>query len=438
MNEAFTYLVTLPGSCMKTVIVMDSKLRLNLVLTGVCTAAMTALSAILYPWLQSSAMEEVKGASQQQMATAQAVRSYTTDHIRSLLLRDQSTFHAQSVPSYAATKTMRYLQDIYPGYKYEEVALNPTNPASKAADWQVEIINSFRAGKATESFHTTGSGATATLHYAKPLRVSSVACLSCHGRPENAPPSMLAKYGKTGGFGWQEGEVIGAQVVSVSAADAIKKADAAFNLYLMISGGAFTLFFLVLNTMLSRTVLRPIQSTHESLKRMAEEDALTGAANRRGFSVRVDHEVNSAHAISGIVSVVVLDLDHFKRVNDVYGHAGGDLVLKVVCERISKKIRRSDLLGRLGGEEFAVLLPCTDEAGARRLAENLRAAIEEEAISGVGLVTASFGVAQLDTDSNETSEAWLARADAALYAAKEAGRNKVRCASSIDTTQAPA
>jgi two-component system cell cycle response regulator len=423
---------------MKAVVGMNSKLRLNLVLASVCTASMAALSAILYPWLQNFAMDEVKSASQHQMATAQAVRAYTTDHIRALLLRDQSTFHAESVPSFAATQTMKYLQDIYPGYKYEEVALNPTNPRSKAANWQIEIINSFRAGKASESFHTTGSGASATLHYAKPLKVSSAACLNCHGRPEVAPLSLLAKYGKAGGFGWREGEIIGAQVVSVSAADAVHKADAAFTLYLLISGGAFALFFLVLNWMLSRTVLRPIQSNNESLKRMAEEDALTGAANRRGFNVRVDHEVNNAHAINGIVSIVVLDLDHFKRVNDVYGHAGGDLVLKVVCERIAKKIRRSDLLGRLGGEEFAVLLPCTDETGARRLAENLRAAIEEEAISGVGLVTASFGVAQLDIGSNETSEAWLARADAALYAAKEAGRNRVRCASSIGTTQAQA
>lgn len=405
----------------------NAKLKLNLVLAGVCLVAMTLLGLVLHPWLHQNALDEVKDASQRQMATAQAVRSYTSEHIRNLL-RSDTTFHPQSVPSFAAIATMRYLQDAYPGYRYKEVALNPTNPANKASDQEAKIIAAFNAGSDQDSFHVSGSGDDMVLHYAKPIRVASATCMGCHGLAAVAPKAMTSKYGDTGGFGWRVGEVIGAQVVSISAAQAIRKADDAFALVMLISAGGFVLFFGLLNWMLSRTVLNPMEVSNAALQRMAEEDALTGVANRRSFTARLQHEVASANLVNGLLSVIVIDLDHFKCINDKHGHAGGDLVLKEVCRRLGTKVRRSDLVGRLGGEEFAVLLPCTDQSGAARLAEHLRVTLAGDVMEDIGRVTGSFGVAQLDVGEKETAEALLARADAALYDAKASGRNRVAVA----------
>jgi diguanylate cyclase (GGDEF)-like protein len=122
----------------------------------------------------------------------------------------------------------------------------------------------------------------------------------------------------------------------------------------------------------------------------------------------------------------MLDIDHFKTINDTHGHAGGDCVLRELVTRIANEIRPVDLLGRLGGEEFAILLPDTDIAGAEHLAERLRWSLADSPIDSNGTpvaVTASLGVAALR--DGEDLESILARADTALYQAKNGGRNRV-------------
>jgi len=147
------------------------KWRLNVVLAGVGFLAMLVSGGMLYASLRSQAYEDVRRESVRQMATAQAVRTYTTDHVRDLLMKDLSTFHPPSVPSFSAITTMRYLQSTYPGYRYQEVALNPTNPDNRAQGWEREVVESFRKNGDDEKFITTGTGGDLVLHYAKPLRV---------------------------------------------------------------------------------------------------------------------------------------------------------------------------------------------------------------------------------------------------------------------------
>lgn len=402
----------------------DAKRKLNLTLGGVFFFALVALGGFLYPWLHQKAASETKASARLQMETAQAIRKYTTDHIRDLLLKDDSVFHPQSVPSYAANTTLSYLGDAYPGYKYREVAINPTNPSHKANESEALAISRLGAAGQDESFFTAGTGDVATLHYMKAIRVSSESCLKCHGDVKDAPQAILSRYGSSGGFGWKVGEVIGAQVVSVPAAAAAREANRAFITYMTIALGSFLLSFLVLNFILSRIVLSPMEVSNTTLKRMAEEDVLTGLANRRSFMARLEHEVMNASIVNVPLSVIALDLDHFKKINDLHGHFGGDMALKEVAKRLGAKVRRSDMIGRLGGEEFAILLPCTDEVGAARLAEHLREALASEPIGEIGRVTGSFGVAQFDPGSDDAASL-LSRADKALYAAKEAGRNCV-------------
>ncbi|MHC1700045.1 MAG: diguanylate cyclase [Humidesulfovibrio sp.] len=165
-----------------------------------------------------------------------------------------------------------------------------------------------------------------------------------------------------------------------------------------------------------------LESLNRSLETQAGTDKLTGAFNRRTWDVEIRREFSRTRRQQGRLCLVMADLDHFKRVNDEHGHQRGDRVLQEFTQRLRQAVRASDTLFRLGGEEFAVLLPGTDIESGRLTAEKLR-----ERVAGTGLdglpITASFGVAE--TDGNESPDEFFRRADQALYVAKAKGRNRV-------------
>ncbi len=171
------------------------------------------------------------------------------------------------------------------------------------------------------------------------------------------------------------------------------------------------------------------------VQRLARIDELTELLNRRHFFERAEQELARAKRYKRPLSAILLDVDHFKRVNDTYGHAVGDEVLRVVAGRCRETVRTMDILGRYGGEEFVILVPDTSQAGTSEgLAERLRSSIAEEPIAsddGAIAVTISLGVAGLRHDEDDLASL-LDRADTALYAAKEGGRNCVKVASSAD------
>ena len=189
---------------------------------------------------------------------------------------------------------------------------------------------------------------------------------------------------------------------------------------------AATLAALVL---LARALGSPIARSVRDLAnvaRQADRDELTGLANRRGFNERLGAELARARRQGSTVAVVIADLDDFKRVNDTYGHHGGDAALTAFADVLQQGTREIDAAARYGGEEFAVILPDTDAAGARLLAERLR---QEFQACGIDAgrqrftVTASFGVASAVAPENAV--ALIAEADAALYRAKANGKNRV-------------
>lgn len=162
------------------------------------------------------------------------------------------------------------------------------------------------------------------------------------------------------------------------------------------------------------------------LMRLALVDPLTNAPNRRGFFNALNPWLALARRPGNCTALIMLDLDHFKRINDNYGHPIGDQVLKAVAEIGQSQLRDSDLIGRLGGEEFAVLLPRTNAQDAMMVAERMRQAImavQIKAEKAVLSITASFGVTTIRPDDSMVS--LIKRADDALYAAKNAGRNQV-------------
>ncbi len=166
-----------------------------------------------------------------------------------------------------------------------------------------------------------------------------------------------------------------------------------------------------------------MKRVEEELRAMSVTDVLTGAYNRRYFQERLSAELARVNRHGGALSLIMLDIDHFKRVNDQHGHAVGDTVLQVICQRITTRLRRSDVFCRLGGEEFMVLCPGSTAFAAHELAIQLWNVLRSQPVDGVGLVTASFGVASWR--EGEDADALLLRADSGVYAAKQAGRDRV-------------
>ena len=161
----------------------------------------------------------------------------------------------------------------------------------------------------------------------------------------------------------------------------------------------------------------------EKVRTMAITDGLTGINNRQEFSRLLDNEIERAIRYKTPITLVMYDLDHFKLVNDRYGHDTGDDVLRTVVKLTNDNIRSTDFHGRWGGEEFMVLLPQTTLEAALDVAEKLRLAVAGHQFSHVGTVTASYGVAELTPQENARSLAQ--RVDEALYRAKDRGRNRV-------------
>ena len=179
-------------------------------------------------------------------------------------------------------------------------------------------------------------------------------------------------------------------------------------------------------------------SLRNSLRHQSTVDPLTGLYNRRFFDDSLKRELARAQRSQSTCSVVMIDLDHFKRVNDTYGHEGGDLVLKAVSHAIQQRVRASDVVCRYGGEELVLMLPDCSAAEAERCAETIRSSLGDIVIQHAGQtisgISASFGVAQWPGHGNGEQDL-LSAADRALYAAKKGGRNRVMLAEVVTPAQ---
>jgi protein-histidine pros-kinase len=188
------------------------------------------------------------------------MRRYTSERVKPALssLGPDKVFHRETVPAFGATEMFNFLREKYPDYAYKEAALNPTNPRDRAADWEADLISDFRNHPAREIL--AGERRTPTgdsLYLARPMRAAK-SCLECHSTPEVAPAAMVSQYGAANGFGWQENDVIAAQIVSVPVALPVEMANAEFRQLMtsLVLVGAVTLS--VLNMLLYLAVIRPV------------------------------------------------------------------------------------------------------------------------------------------------------------------------------------
>ena len=406
------------------------RLKFNLVLIAIFVISIVGAGVYYYDFLEQSTFEDVQHDSQVMMETALAIRSYTTDQIKPHLdALNADTFLPQTVPAFAAVETLRRLSSRYPGFEYREAALDATNPRNRASAWEAKLIEKLTAAAANsprdevEMSGIHGKGIERALYVARPITITDPSCLSCHADPAHAPESMVKVYGKQGGYGWKMGQTIGMQIVKVPMLYPLEKARNTFNSFMISLLVIFGLMFIGLNVALSAMVVEPMARLNRRLEELATTDFLTDLVNRRRFFERLASEMADARVHGTRLSVVMFDLDFFKRINDTFGHDSGDRVLKHTAVRVRELLRSSDCAARFGGEEFMILLGETPIDAAMALAEAVRAKIADVPFDVVGTVSASFGVAEWNHE--EDAHALINRADRALYQAKQSGRNRV-------------
>jgi two-component system chemotaxis response regulator CheY len=183
------------------------------------------------------------------------------------------------------------------------------------------------------------------------------------------------------------------------------------------------------------TLQAELIEARENLRVQATHDPLTGVWNRRAILEILGNDLARSRREGPSVAAVIADLDHFKRINDTYGHAAGDMALCEAVSRMRALLRPYDAIGRYGGEEFLIVLPGCTAQDALRLAERLRLGISQETVTIPGgrvVVTSSLGVAARDTVAAPDATSLVRAADAALYRAKACGRNRIELATAAD------
>ncbi len=290
------------------------------------------------------------------------------------------------------------------GYAFHITSLNPLNPHNGPDGLERAALEAFAQG-ARERFWIEPLQGVETYRYMAPLLVEA-SCLTCHAKQ-----------------GYRVGDIRGG--ISVSFRVSELQAQLHQNMALVVTLATLTtLLLLGAIYFLFRQLVRRLKEARAQLEYLAASDALTGLANRRSIMQALDEELERHQRSGEPFSCTLLDVDHFKLVNDTYGHLVGDAVLRQIALQLKVTLRTYDRVGRYGGEEFLCLLPGADLATARVAAERLREAIHAKVTSGQGeKISASFGIAWWQPDEDATQ--LLARADQAMYRAKMDGRNRV-------------
>ena len=239
---------------------MKLLLKFNLVFLAVFALGLAATSVITRQLLERNAQEEVLEHARFMLEKALAVRSYTSTQIAPLLEAQlKVAFLPQSVPAFSATEVLAKVEKNHPEYSYKEATLNPTNPRDRAVEWEADVIGEFRkTPDAKEYIGRRQTPAGPALFIARPIKISDSACLRCHSTIEAAPRTLVDKYGPANGFGWQLGETVGAQMVSVPMAVPLARADSAWVLFMSLLSAVFVVIAVVLNLMLWWLVIRPV------------------------------------------------------------------------------------------------------------------------------------------------------------------------------------
>ncbi len=293
------------------------------------------------------------------------------------------------------------------GFFFHITSLLPLNPNNAPDQSERSALLSFEKG-VPEAVWEQQIGGASHYRYMAPLRVEE-GCLTCHAKQ-----------------GYRVGDVRGGISISFQMSEVQKKLQR--NSVVMLGLATLTISGLMIFVgLFARGLIHKLEDTRFKLSWLATTDQLTGLANRTTLLWRLEEECRRQQRSGQALSILMIDVDHFKSVNDSYGHAAGDAALKEIAQHIRSNVRKYDIAARFGEEEFLVVLPDSDAVKTHQTAERIRKVIEEQVrvgpADGQRVLTVSMGAAILR--ASEDKETLMQRADAALYRAKEGGRNCV-------------
>jgi HAMP domain-containing protein len=245
--------------------IMKIRWKIDLAMSGAFLVGLGLAGFVAYQILSKNAQEDSLLNARIIMEEASAIRSYTAESIRPLLEQQMKVqFLPHSIPSFAAQTNFKLVRQKLPDYTYREPTLNPTNLNDRAIDWEADIINGFRDDSSKqETLIARDTPGGQFLVLARPLKIGSQACLTCHSTPDAAPATMVALYGSQNGFGWKLGEVVGAQVVSIPLGVPLSRAYKALLWFMLALAGTFVLIIIMVDLLLRAIVVKPVVEISE-------------------------------------------------------------------------------------------------------------------------------------------------------------------------------
>ena len=253
---------------------MSLRFRLNLAFILIFGLGLLGTTTLVYLTELQQARETVLHDAEVLLSVALSTRTYTVEQVRPHI-EDQNSdsFLPQTVPSYAAQETFLLFKGSHPEFSYREAALNPTNLRDRASLWETELINAFRDNPTQEQ--ATGVRQTEDgrqFYLARPIKITNPACLECHSEPENAPATMLARYGPNNGFGWELDEIVGAQIITVPAGISLRSARETTLTQIISLLSIFTLLLIAVNLLLSRMFIEPLERIADAAEKYSLGD----------------------------------------------------------------------------------------------------------------------------------------------------------------------
>jgi diguanylate cyclase (GGDEF)-like protein len=294
-------------------------------------------------------------------------------------------------------------------FQFHITSLDPVNPANKADKFEETALRSFEKG--VKEIHRKEIKDNKTyFRYMAPLYVEKE-CLKCHAKQ-----------------GYKIGDVRGGISVTFNI-DSIQNKLHTNIIIISILGVVTIVSLLGLVYLLTMILIKKLKEARNKIETLAITDELTGLFNRRHLITRLDEEIKRSRRLEKKLGCILIDIDHFKSINDNYGHLFGDEALRSISSLIQKSIRSYDILGRIGGEEFLVILPDTNFEETRNFAERIRTDIKDNfelktESSGAIKITVSLGISEMQY-SDPSIDDIIQRADRGLYKAKNSGRDRV-------------
>ncbi|MBC8238128.1 MAG: diguanylate cyclase [Helicobacteraceae bacterium] len=400
-----------------------------LFITAIFIVIFISVAVLLKIEVESFAIYEANVKLDRVLTNQKALHGYIEDELKPVIYKLKSekklyeeffnpkvlsfTYIARSVYE---IENKLYRKNDKPELYYKLAATNPRNGLNKATEFEQELIDRFNKDKNLREYkNLTDVDGKKYLFFAKPVTPNKASCLKCHSDPEIAPQELRTMYGDVKGFHEKLDDIRAILSIKIPLASELRYGHEYYIKLLSI------IFFALLIVYISIIyLLRRLDKKNEALYKLATIDQLTQLSNRREFDKDIYTSIIKAQREKSSLVLLMMDIDHFKNINDTFGHQIGDEILIGVAKIIQNSTREYDKSYRVGGEEFTVILKDIDKSEARSLAARIKDDVETF-YSVDKKITLSLGMCEYNQEDDATL--FYKKVDDALYRAKENGRN---------------